>query len=242
MWITSFGNLCAVSDPKGTAARKERMNVSRHGFTADRVLPAFDLAKAGLVVTMRKDDGLLSADEASRLMVAVAVERDRAAFAVLFGFYAPRLKAFMRRSGMNSPAAEDLAQETMLLVWKKAAYFDPSRASVSTWIFTIARNARIDRLRKESRPTAIANTFDPSDEPDAPVSGEAAVMTAEREERVRNAISHLSDEQADALRLFFFGEKPQSEIAGELGIPLGTVKSRLRLALGRLRQILDDLK
>ncbi|WP_245442127.1 sigma-70 family RNA polymerase sigma factor [Mesorhizobium hawassense] len=191
---------------------------------------------------MRKDEALLSADEAGRLLVAVAAERDRAAFAALFGFYAPRLKSFMRRYGMSASAAEDVAQETMLLVWKKASYFDPSRAGASTWIFTIARNARIDRLRKEGRPAAIATAFDPSDEPEGPASGEAAVMTAERDERVRNAISRLADEQADALRLFFFGDKTQSEIAGELGIPLGTVKSRLRLALGRLRQILDDLK
>jgi RNA polymerase sigma-70 factor (ECF subfamily) len=144
------------------------------------------------------------------------------------------------RSGMAASAAEDVAQETMLLVWKKASYFDPARAGVSTWIFTIGRNVRIDRLRRESRPAAAA--FDPSDQPDSPVSGEAAVMTAEREERVRSAIAMLSPEQADILRLSFFGDKPQSEIASELGIPLGTVKSRVRLALGRLRLILDDFK
>lgn len=192
-------------------------------------------------MTVRRDPTILSADDGRRLMMAVAIERDRAAFATLFGFYAPRLKAFMMRSGMPASAAEDVAQETMLLVWKKAATFDPQRAGVSTWIFTIARNARVDRLRRESRPAAIANAFDPSDEPDGPVSGEAVVMAAEREERVRSAIGLLSEEQAEILRLSFFGDKPQSEIAGELGIPLGTVKSRVRLAFGRLRTILDDL-
>lgn len=218
------------------------MNAPGHFFRADRVYPAFDLAAVGSAVTMGKDDVALSADEANRLLVAVAAQRDRAAFAALFAFYAPRVKSFMRRQGMSPSAAEDVAQETMLLVWKKASYFDPSRAGVSTWIFTIARNARIDRLRKEGRPAAIASAFDPSDEPDDPVSGEAAVMIAERDQRVRKALTHLSKEQAETLRLFFFSDKPQSEIAGELGIPLGTVKSRVRLALGRLRQILDDLK
>lgn len=218
------------------------MNASGNWFIADTVSLAFDSTKIGLVMTMRADAGTLSPEEAIRLISAVAKGRDRAAFAALFGFYAPRLKAFMVRSGMTASAAEDVAQETMLLVWKKASYFDERRAGVSTWIFTIARNVRIDRLRRESRPAAVARAFDPSDEVDGPVSGEAAVMTAEREERVRSAIALLSSEQAQILRLSFFGDKPQSEIAGELGIPLGTVKSRVRLALGRLRLILDDLK
>ena len=195
-----------------------------------------------MAMTMRADTGALSAEEAKRLLAAVAEGRDRAAFATLFGFYAPRLKAFMMRSGMAVSTAEDIAQETMLLVWKKASYFDPARAGVSTWIFTIGRNVRIDRLRRESRPAAVVNAFDPSDEPDSPVSGEAAVMAAERDERVRSAVALLSPEQADILRLSFFGDKPQSEIASQLRIPLGTVKSRVRLALSRLRLILDDLK
>lgn len=195
-----------------------------------------------MAMTMRAETGALSAEEARRLLAAVAEGRDRAAFAILFGFYAPRVKAFMMRSGMAVSTAEDIAQETMLLVWKKASYFDPARAGVSTWIFTIGRNVRIDRLRRESRPAAVVSAFDPSDEPDSPVSGEAAVMAAERDERVRSAVALLSPEQADILRLSFFGDKPQSEIATQLRIPLGTVKSRVRLALSRLRLILDDLK
>lgn len=218
------------------------MNASGHSFIADSAFLAFDLAECGLAVTMRKDGEVLSAREASRLLMAVATDRDRAAFAVLFGFYAPRLKAFLRRSGMSASVAEDVAQETMLLVWNKASYFDPSRAAVSTWIFTIARNARIDRLRRDSRPAAVAEAFDPSDQPDAPMSGEQAVIAAEREERVRAALKLLPREQADILEMSFFAEETQSQIASASGIPLGTVKSRVRLALGRLRQILDDLK
>jgi RNA polymerase sigma-70 factor, ECF subfamily len=218
------------------------MNASGRGFIADRALLAFDLSKTGLALTMRQDQSVLSANEASRLLMAVAANRDRAAFAILFGFYAPRLKAFLRRSGMTASVAEDIAQETMLLVWNKASYFDPARAGVSTWIFTIARNARIDRLRRDSRPALIAEAFDPSDQPDTPVSGEQAMIASEREERVRAAIRLLPPEQADILKMSFFGEETQSAIADAVGIPLGTVKSRVRLALGRLRQILDDLK
>ena len=216
------------------------MNAGHH-FIADKALLAFDLAESGLAVTIR-DEGSLSAPEATRLMAAVAANRDRVAFAALFGFYAPRLKAFLKRSGMTPSAAEDVVQETMLLVWKKASYFDPARAGVSTWIFTIARNARIDRLRRESRPAVIAEAFDPSDQPDAPVSGEQAIIAVEREDRVREALDLLPREQADILKMSFFGEVTQPEIADAIGIPLGTVKSRVRLALGRLRQILDDLK
>jgi RNA polymerase sigma-70 factor (ECF subfamily) len=219
------------------------MDASGHSFIAEVGRPfAFDPARTGAAMTMRKDETVLSAEKARNLLAEVAVERDRAAFAALFGFYAPRLKAFMMRSGMPVSAAEDVAQETMLLVWRKASYFDPRRAGVSTWIFTIARNVRIDRLRREGRPAAVANAFDPSDEADGPVSGETLVMAAERDERVRAAVATLSDEQAEILRLSFFGDQPQSEIASELGIPLGTVKSRVRLAFGRLRLILDDLK
>ncbi|BCG96742.1 RNA polymerase sigma factor [Mesorhizobium sp. 131-2-1] len=218
------------------------MDASGYEFSAGRVSQTFDPTRIEVAMTMSTDTGALSAEEARRLLAAVAQGRDRAAFATLFGFYAPRLKAFMMRSGMAASTAEDIAQETMLLVWKKASYFDPARAGVSTWIFTIGRNVRIDRLRRESRPAAVASAFDPSDEPESPVSGEAAVMAAEREERVRSAVALLSPEQADILRLSFFADKPQSEIASQLRIPLGTVKSRVRLALSRLRQILDDLK
>ncbi|WP_201415021.1 sigma-70 family RNA polymerase sigma factor [Mesorhizobium sp. J8] len=218
------------------------MNASGHFFIADKAILAFDPAKTGLAMTVRADQELLSPLEASRLLMAVAAKRDRAAFAVLFAFYAPRLKAFLRRSGMTASVAEDVAQETMLLVWKKASYFDPARAGASTWIFTIARNARIDRLRRDGRSAAITEAFDRSDEPDEPVSGEQMIIAAEREERVRTAIALLPPEQADVLKKSFFGEETQSEIADAVGIPLGTVKSRVRLALGRLRQILDDLK
>lgn len=174
------------------------------------------------------------------MIVSVAARADRDAFAVLFRHFAPRVKSFMMRSGMSAPAAEELAQETLLSVWRKAASFDPARAGASTWIFTIARNLRIDRLRRERHPALANELVDPSDEPDQPPSGESVVMAAQREERVRAALESLSAEQATIVRLSFYSEMPQSEIARELGIPLGTVKSRVRLAMSRLRLILDD--
>ncbi|TCL68403.1 RNA polymerase sigma-70 factor (ECF subfamily) [Rhizobium sp. BK251] len=188
--------------------------------------------------TAGQTKALLSADELARLLLSVAAEQDRLAFAMLFGHFAPRVKAFMMRCGLSDAAAEDIAQETMLAMWHKASYFDPRRAAVSTWIFTIARNQRINRLRRERVQQADVR-LDPSDEPDSPASGEDIAIAADREQQVRSALSALPTEQATIVRLSFFSERPHAEIARELGIPLGTVKSRVRLALGRLRTLLD---
>lgn len=179
-----------------------------------------------------------SPDELGRLIGRVAANRDRAAFRQLFDFFAPRLKSFLSRSGLAVTAAEEIVQETMLSVWRKSAGFDPMKASVSTWIFTIARNQRIDRLRRESRQAAPI-VPDPTDDAPPPITGEEWAIAESREARVRQAIGHLSPEQATILRLSFFAEKSHAEIARELDIPLGTVKSRVKLAMNRLRQLLD---
>ncbi len=165
--------------------------------------------------------------------------RDRGAFVELFTHFAPRVKSFLLRSGLDDLAAEEVAQETMLTMWRKASYFDPNRAGLSTWIFTIARNQRIDRLRRGREQVPDINP-DPSDDPDLPASGEELAIAAERERLVSAALGALSDEQAKIVRLSYFSEKPHAEIARELGIPLGTVKSRIRLALNRLRALLDN--
>jgi RNA polymerase sigma-70 factor (ECF subfamily) len=177
--------------------------------------------------------------ELRHLMCAVAAAADRQAFAVLFQCFAPRLKTYLMRSHLAANMAEELAQETMLTVWRKASYFDPSRASVATWIYTIARNIRIDYLRRARHLRAVPD--DLVAEQEAP-SAETLVMADERDARVRAALANLSPEQAVVVRLSFFSEKPHAEIAQELGIPLGTVKSRVRLALSRLRAVLDDMK
>ena len=180
-----------------------------------------------------------SPEELIGLIAAVAREQDRSAFARLFAYFAPRVKSFLMRSGLAEPAAEEVTQETMIALWRKASYFDPRRAGASTWVFTIARNRRIDRLRRMRSRTAD-QLFDPSDEPDSAPSGEDIALTVEREEEVRRALASLPSEQATIVQLFFFADKPHAEIARDLDIPLGTVKSRIRLAMIRLRGLLDN--
>jgi RNA polymerase sigma-70 factor, ECF subfamily len=170
------------------------------------------------------------------LIAAVAKERDRKAFARLFEYFAPRLKTYMRRSGASEAQAEELVQETMLAVWRKAESFDTSSAGASIWIFTIARNLRIDALRRE-RPSNAAAASDVELEfliDAAPQPDERAAL-AQREKLIRRALAQLSDEQMRVVELSFFEEKAHPEIARILQIPLGTVKSRLRLAFKQLR-------
>lgn len=173
------------------------------------------------------------------LIQSIAQRRDRQAFAALFAHFAPRVKAWMLRSGVNPTAAEELAQETMLSVWRKAHLFDPQRAGASTWIFTIARNLRIDAIRRERHPSDLMP--DPTEEPDAPVQADRVMAMSQQETRIRSALSLLPPEQAEVIRKAFFEDKVHAEIEQELGIPLGTVKSRLRLAMTRLRAALGDL-
>jgi RNA polymerase sigma-70 factor, ECF subfamily len=179
-----------------------------------------------------------TADHAA-LIEAIARQRDRAAFATLFAHFGPRIKAWMLRAGSNPTAAEELTQEAMLAVWQKARLFDPAKAGASTWIFTIARNLRIDALRRERHPSDLMP--DPTEEPDDPVQADRALATAQQETRIRTALNMLPSEQADVIRKAFFEDKVHAEIEKELGIPLGTVKSRLRLAMARLRAALGDL-
>jgi RNA polymerase sigma-70 factor (ECF subfamily) len=167
------------------------------------------------------------------LMVQVASGRDRGAFETLFAHFAPRIKGYMLKLGAGAALADDLAQEAMLTVWRKAVLFDPAKASASTWIFTVARNLRIDAIRRERRPDFDPHdpAFIPDDEPPA----DAQMMREDDESKLRAAMAALSPEQAQVVQMSFFADKPHSQIAQELGLPLGTVKSRLRLAMARIR-------
>lgn len=169
----------------------------------------------------------------NQLLIAVGTTRDRAAFEAVFRHFAPRVKAYLLRLGAGPATAEDLAQEAMLSVWRKAALFDPAKASAATWIFTIARNLRIDAIRRERRPEFDPN--DPAFVPEAETQADAGLVRSDDEARLREAIGNLSPEQAQVVELSFFADKPHSLIAKELGLPLGTVKSRLRLAMSRIR-------
>lgn len=177
-------------------------------------------------------------DSMDELLVAVAKNRDRAAFRELFEFFAPRMKAFIMRQGMDGQMAEDVVQEAMVRVWQKAHQFDPSKARASTWMFTIARNLRIDHLRKSNRPEPDPN--DPAFIPDAEPDGYAHVAQSQDAARVQAVLELLPEEQRTVLQKSFFEEKPHPEIAEELGIPLGTVKSRIRLAFKRVRSELGE--
>jgi RNA polymerase sigma-70 factor (ECF subfamily) len=170
------------------------------------------------------------------LLHRVAQARDKAAFAALFAHFAPRIKAYLLRLGATSAQAEDLAQEALLSLWRKAHLFDPAKASAATWLFTIARNLRIDALRREKRPALDPEDFLPEAAPEA----DAVMALAEDEVRLRAALKHLPPDQAAVIEQSFFADKPHSQIAGEMGIPLGTVKSRLRLAMARLRDALGE--
>jgi RNA polymerase sigma-70 factor (ECF subfamily) len=172
-------------------------------------------------------------------IVAIADSRSRECFALLFSRFAPRVKSYLLKLGAPPELAEELAQETLLTVWRKAAYFDPSRASASTWIFTIARNLRIDVIRRERHPDDLEG--EPELKSAETARADEALSAGEREQRLRGALKTLPKDQAEVVRLSFFHDKAHAEISTDLGVPLGTVKSRLRLAMVRLRAQLEDL-
>lgn len=174
------------------------------------------------------------------LITAVAESQDRKAFETLFLIFGPKVKGMMQGSGAGSEMAEDLMQEVMLTVWRKASLYVPGRGSVSTWIFTIARNARIDRLRRQPvQPYIDVETVSIAcDQPDA----ETRVIGSQNDEKVRQAMERLPEEQKTVIELAFLKYMPQSEIATHLELPIGTVKSRTRLAYKKLKEELEDLK
>ena len=158
-------------------------------------------------------------------------EGDKAAFAELFGYFGPRVKSFLMKSGASHDVAEECAQDVMATLWRKAHLFDPGKASVSTWIFTIARNRRIDMIRKERRPEPEDLPWGPEAEPD-----QADAMALQQEtNQLGQALAQLPEKQRKLVEAAYFGDLSHSEIAAQTGLPLGTIKSRIRLALDRLR-------
>lgn len=179
-----------------------------------------------------------SSEHFSRLIRRVAEDRDRQAFAELFDHFAPRLKSYLVRLGSGSAQAEELTQEVMITLWRKADLFDESRATVATWLFRIARNRRIDSLRRDR--SGDIDVDDPALRPAAPEDQDDLIDAQIRDERVRAAILTLPEDQADLIRRAFFSGLSHSQIAAETGVPLGTVKSRIRLAFAKLRRILEE--
>ena len=174
------------------------------------------------------------------LLQRVAANGDVEAFRALFQSYAPRVKSYMMRQGADPRTAEELAQETLLTVWRKAALYSDDKGSATTWIFTIARNLRIDRLRKEVawQPLPENNDEEPSPEP----TPDEELSERERSEKVRSVLAELPADQSEVVTLAYVEGLSHSEIAQRLGLPLGTVKSRMRLAYQKIRDALEDLR
>jgi len=174
------------------------------------------------------------------LLHRVAASGDIEAFRKLFQSYAPRVKAYMMRQGADANTAEELAQETLLTVWRKASLYSGDKGSATTWIYTIARNLRVDRLRKETAwqplPASVEEQASSDPAPDEQLA------EAERRERVQRALRELPGDQSEVVVLSYIEGLSHSEIADRLGLPLGTVKSRMRLAYQKIREALEDLR
>ena len=176
------------------------------------------------------------------LITAVAESQDRKAFETLFQIFGPKVKGMMQGSGAGSEMAEDLMQEVMLTVWRKADQFDPHRAQVSAWIYQIARNRQIDVLRKENRvmPEELSDELkgEGASEEDA-----SQILAMDQEaETLRKALAQLKPGQREMVEKAYLGELSHSEIQAETGLPLGTIKSRIRLGLEKLRHDLKELR
>ena len=195
------------------------------------------------IVTDRKlSSGQPNSDSAKhvRLLMAVAQNRDRQAFTELFEYYGPRLKSFMMRKGADAELAEDLAQEAMIAVWNKAGLYQAGKGSVSTWVYTIARNLRIDRLRRER--SNIYYDIDDFDEPSSDPLSDELVSNNQEAKHVAEALNTLPEEQRHIMVMAFMEDKTQAEISGLLDLPLGTVKSRMRLAYRKMSEALKEIK
>lgn len=189
----------------------------------------------------RRRRAVTSRGTMSDLLLRIARDRDGAAFRQLFDAYGRRVQSYMMRQGADPATAEELAQETLLTVWRKAEHYKAEKGGALTWIFTIARNLRIDRLRKEfgwqELTNELADTL-PSDE----TAPDDEASNRQREKRVQAVLKELSPEQREVITLAYVEGLSHSEIAEQLSLPLGTVKSRMRLAYQKVRTSLEDLQ
>jgi RNA polymerase sigma-70 factor (ECF subfamily) len=224
------------SDPIPRVVRNEIMYAlcqpSQVRFLPDLCPPIADGGPRPRVGMMAGSD----AETHAALIIAIARRQDRAAFRQLFLHFAPRLKTYLLRGGLETSIAEEMAQEVMLMVWHRAHQYDPARASAGAWIFGIASNLRIDAFRRNRLALPEDDASDASSEPLA----DALLGAEQTAQRVRDALATLPPDQLAALQLAFFEDLSHAEIQPILGIPLGTIKSRLRLALAKLRIVLKD--
>lgn len=179
----------------------------------------------------------LASQDFARLVKLVSVSRDRAAFTTLFDYFGPRINGYLQRLGLEAAQAEELAQEVMIVLWHKAHLFDPAKSSLATWLYRIARNRRIDLLRRDK--SHLLDPHDPIFVPAEPEPADDGMDSRLRESRVRKAVESLPSEQIELINHAFFLGLTHSEISERMNLPLGTVKSRIRLAFSRLRRELD---
>lgn len=180
---------------------------------------------------------MINPEEMDELVGRVAGDRDRAAFVRLFDHFAPRLNSYLQRLGADSGTAEEIAQDVMSVLWHKASLFDPAKSALGTWLYRIARNRRIDILRSDK--SAALTPDEPMLHPTGPPSPMDDLDRRRLDAKVREALALLPEDQADLVRRAFYQGLSHSEIAEETGLPLGTVKSRIRLAFSRLRRTLE---
>lgn len=231
----------AVSCPDAAPARSHRPSDKSHR-PSDKLPDLDKLSDTGTLSDQQDIQAQMTRPqdltEQTRLLISVRDQRDKAAFALLFDYYAPRLRAMLARSGCGGAQADDIVQDTMLKLWHKAGQFDPARASASAWVYRIARNAHVDAFRKQSRPLPDALLYE---DPPGPPTDEAVALDQETR-RLRAALERLGPAQRAIVQKAYLGELSHSEIRDLTGLPLGTIKSRIRLALERLRHDLKDLR
>lgn len=182
-------------------------------------------------------------DEWADCLEAIASEQDRASFVQLFKHFAPQIKGYARSSGLTSMGdalADELVQETMTNLWRKAHLFDRRKASATTWVFTIARNLRVDLIRRQSKHQSNLSSDDLWQEPHTEGDGSDWVAQSAIERKIRTGISYLPVDQRQVIGKVFLEDKSHQEAAEDLNLPLGTVKSRIRLALKKLRVGLEE--
>lgn len=241
-WSILFANGVEKSDPSLMPLRISSM------LTLTREPEMIDIAAniggAMRLVTAGKENKPVTGKDKKQFsdqtiwMLAVRERKDKAAFAELFDFFAPRLKSFIMRSGTSAGQAEEIVQDVMLTVWCKAGQFDPHRAQVSAWIYQIARNRQIDVIRKENKPLPEELTAEPENVPDA-----GQVVAVEQEaQNLRRALQTLNPEQRTMIEKAYLGELTHQDIRDQTGLPLGTIKSRIRLGLERLRHELKGMR
>jgi len=193
-------------------------------------------------LTLVGNDDAATEPDMDALLLRVGRDQDRGAFEQLFQHFGPRLKGWLVRTGSAPALADDIVQDAFVILWRKARQFDPAKARTSTWLYAIARNLRVDHHRQLCDSWLSLDGLDADDPPDPAPAFDARIEERQSGDRVRDALTRLTSDQRTLVQLAFYEDKSQSLIAHETGLPLGTVKTRLRAASARLRSLLEDFR